>query len=36
MPDIGQLASSEVGRIGKPYTGELQVRFDEAELDTIA
>ena len=28
MPDIGQLASLEVKMIGKPYAGELRVRFD--------
>ena len=35
MPDIGQLASFEVKMIGKPYAGELQVRFDEGERDFV-
>ena len=30
---IGALACLEVKMIGKPYAGELQVRFDEGEQD---
>ena len=33
MPRIGALACLEVKMIGKPYAGELQVRFDEGEQD---
>jgi hypothetical protein len=29
MPPIGALACLEVKMIGKPYAGELHVRFDE-------
>ena len=31
MPRIGELACLEVMMIGKPYAGDLQVRFDEGE-----
>jgi hypothetical protein len=30
---IGEFACLEVKMIGKPYAGELQVRFDEGEQD---
>ena len=30
-PPIGALACVEMKMIGKPYVGELQVRFDEGE-----
>ena len=30
---IGELAYREMKMIGKPYAGELQVRFDEGEQD---
>jgi hypothetical protein len=30
-PRIGALACVEMKMIGKPYVGELQVRFDEGE-----
>jgi hypothetical protein len=33
MPAIGDLARFEMKMIGKPYAGELQVRFDEGEQD---
>jgi len=33
MLRIGALACLEVKMIGKPYAGELQVRFDEGEQD---
>jgi hypothetical protein len=32
---IGELVCLEVKMIGKPYAGELQVRFDEGEQDII-
>jgi len=32
---IGALARLEVKMIGKPYVGELQVRFDEGEQDFV-
>jgi hypothetical protein len=35
MPSIGALACFEMKMIGKPYAGELQVRFDEGEQDLI-
>ena len=34
-PRIGTLACLEVKMIGKPYAGELHVRFDEAEQDFV-
>ena len=34
-PRIGALACLEMKMIGKPYAGELQVRFDEGEQDII-
>ena len=36
MRDIGALACLEVKMIGKPYAGELQVRFDEGEQDFVS
>jgi len=33
MPLIGDLECFEIKMIGKPYAGELQVRFDEGEQD---
>ncbi len=36
MPRIGALACIEVKVIGKPYVGELQVRFDEGEQDFVS
>jgi hypothetical protein len=33
MPRIGALACLEVKMIGKPYAGELHVRFDEGGQD---
>jgi hypothetical protein len=36
MPRIGALACLEVKMIGKPYAGELQVRFDEGEQVSVA
>ena len=35
MPLIGRIARLEVKMIGKPYTGELHVRFDEGEQDIV-
>ena len=35
MPNIGELACLEMKMIGKPYAGELQVRFDEGEQDFV-
>ena len=35
MPRIGALACLEVKMIGKPYAGELHVRFDEGEQDFV-
>ena len=35
MPAIGEFACLEVKMIGKPYAGELQVRFDEGEQDFV-
>ena len=35
MPPIGELACFEIKMIGKPYAGELQVRFDEGEQDGV-
>ncbi len=35
MPVIGELACLEMKMIGKPYAGELQVRFDEGEQDFV-
>ena len=35
MPNIGELARLEVKMIGKPYAGELHVRFDEGEQDFV-
>ena len=32
---IGELACFEVKMIGKPYAGELHVRFDEGEQDLV-
>ena len=32
---IGALACLEVKMIGKPYAGELHVRFDEGEQDFV-
>ena len=32
---IGEFARLEVKMIGKPYAGELQVRFDEGEQDYV-
>ena len=34
-PRIGALACLEVKMIGKPYAGELHVRFDEGEQDFV-
>ena len=31
----GEFACLEVKMIGKPYAGELQVRFDEGEQDFV-
>ena len=36
MPRIGALACLEVKMIGKPYAGELHVRFDEGEQVLVA
>jgi len=36
MPDIGELACFEMKMIGKPYAGELHVRFDEGEQDLVS
>jgi hypothetical protein len=36
MPRIGALACLEMKMIGKPYAGELHVRFDEGEQDFVA
>ncbi len=33
MPRISEFACLEVKMIGKPYAGELQVRFDEGGQD---
>jgi hypothetical protein len=35
MPRIGRIARLEVKMIGKPYAGELHVRFDEGEQDIV-
>jgi hypothetical protein len=35
MPRIGALACLEMKMIGKPYAGELHVRFDEGEQDIV-
>ena len=35
MPAIGEFACLEMKMIGKPYAGELQVRFDEGEQDFV-
>ena len=35
MLRIGELVCLEVKMIGKPYAGELQVRFDEGEQDFV-
>jgi hypothetical protein len=35
MPRIGELARFEMKMIGKPYAGELHVRFDEGEQDFV-
>jgi hypothetical protein len=35
MPRIGKLVYLEVKMIGKPYAGELHVRFDEGEQDVV-
>jgi hypothetical protein len=35
MPNIGELARFEIKMIGKPYAGELHVRFDEGEQDFV-
>jgi hypothetical protein len=35
-PRIGALACLEVKMIGKPYAGELHVRFDEGEQDFVS
>ena len=35
-PPIGALACLEVKMIGKPYAGELHVRFDEGEQVFVA
>ena len=32
---IGKFACLEIMMIGKPYAGELQVRFDEGEQDCV-
>jgi len=34
-PRIGALACLEMKMIGKPYAGELHVRFDEGEQDFV-
>jgi len=36
MPRIGEFVCLEVKMIGKPYAGELQVRFDEGEQDFVS
>ena len=36
MSRIGALACLEVKMIGKPYVGELHVRFDEGEQDFVS
>ena len=36
MPLIGEFACLEMKMIGKPYAGELQVRFDEGEQDFLS
>ena len=36
MPGIGELARFEMKMIGKPYAGELHVRFDEGEQDLVS
>ena len=36
MPLIGKLVCFEMKMIGKPYAGELQVRFDEGEQDGVS
>ena len=35
MPNTGELGCLEMKMIGKPYAGELQVRFDEGEQDGV-
>ncbi len=35
-PRIGALACVEMKMIGKPYVGELQVRFDEGEQALVS
>jgi hypothetical protein len=35
MLSIGAVARFEMKMIGKPYAGELQVRFDEGEQDLV-
>jgi hypothetical protein len=35
MPRISEFACLEVKMIGKPYAGELQVRFDEGKQDFV-
>ena len=35
-PRIGALACLEVKMIGKPYAGDLHVRFDEGEQDFVS
>ena len=35
MPNTGELECLEMKMIGKPYAGELQVRFDEGEQDFV-
>ncbi len=35
MLNIGEIACFEMKMIGKPYAGELHVRFDEGEQDFV-
>jgi hypothetical protein len=35
MPRIAEFECLEVKMIGKPYAGDLQVRFDEGEQDFV-
>ncbi len=36
MLNIGEIACFEMKMIGKPYAGELHVRFDEGEQDLVS
>lgn len=35
IPTIGAIARFDMQMIGKPYAGDLQVRFDEEDQDCV-